>query len=214
MQVETRAIKSVIPYERNPRKIGDEAISAVRRSIEEFGWRQPIVVDSEGIIIVGHARYYAASAMKLKEVPVHVWDDCSDGQAMAYRLADNKTSEIAEWDVGKLGVELRDLVDFDMKDFGFSEMELEMAKIDDLGVMTGEEEEPWGGDPNAYVSNHEQPPRCIVYFHDEDSKGRFLTWLETQPHGLRKAASTNNETYVVHMPPQEKVPYKVEGEED
>ena len=132
MKVEQRELTTIVPYERNPRKIGEDAIEAVARSIDEFGPRQPIVVDAQGVIVVGHARYYAASRLGLEKFPTHAWDDCTEEQARAYRLADNKTGEIAEWDADLLLAELRD-VDFpDMGRFGF-----DMSVLDYIDPPSG-----------------------------------------------------------------------------
>ena len=118
MQIEIRSIKDIQPYEHNPRN-NDGAVDAVAASIKEFGWQQPIVVDKDGVIIAGHTRYKAAKKLKLKEVPVVVADNLTDEKVKAYRLADNKTSELAEWDSSALDKELAELSDFDMSQFGF-----------------------------------------------------------------------------------------------
>ena len=109
------------PYINNPRK-NDEAIAKVASSIEEFGFKQPIVVDKNNTIIVGHTRWKAALKLDLKEVPVLIAEDLTKAQAKAYRIADNKTNEFAEWDFPLLDVELEELkeMDFDY-DFGFEE---------------------------------------------------------------------------------------------
>lgn len=120
MQVENWNIEDVKPYENNPRK-NDEAVEKVANSIKEFGWQQPIVVDKDGIVIVGHTRLKAAQELELDEVPVLVAKDLTDDQAKAYRLADNKTGELAIWDFPKLNIELEDIdwLDMNMEDFGF-----------------------------------------------------------------------------------------------
>lgn len=111
-------IGEVRPYPNNPR-INSEAVDKVAASLKSFGWRQPIVVDSSNVIIVGHTRLQAAKRLRMKEVPVLVADDLSEEQVKAYRLADNKTAEFAEWDMDKLGDELADILDIDMEEFGF-----------------------------------------------------------------------------------------------
>src|SRR5215467_2844395 len=97
MKIELRKISSVKPYPGNPR-INDQAVDAVAASIREFGFRQPIVVDADGVIIVGHARYLAALKLGLKKVPVHVAKDLTPEQIRAYRIADNKTADLSDWD--------------------------------------------------------------------------------------------------------------------
>ena len=88
MQIELRPIDQVKPYPGNPRQ-NDEAVDAVAASLKEFGFRQPIVVDADGVIIVGHTRYKAAQKLGLKQVPVHVATDLTPAQVKAYRIADN-----------------------------------------------------------------------------------------------------------------------------
>lgn len=125
MKIEQWDIDRVRPYEKNPRR-NDKAVQAVAESIREFGFRQPIVVDGDGVIVVGHTRYKAALKLGLKSVPVHVAADLTPQQARAYRLADNRTAENAEWDVDLLPIELGELRDegFDLKLAGFSDKEL------------------------------------------------------------------------------------------
>src|SRR5436190_4873566 len=103
MHIEMWAIGRVKPYANNPR-VNDDAIDAVARSIQEFGWRQPIVVDSNGVIVVGHTRWKAAQKLKLTEVPVHVATDLTPEQLRAYRIADNKLNELADWNANLLSV--------------------------------------------------------------------------------------------------------------
>ena len=105
MQIEMRRIDQVKPYERNPRK-NEAAVDAVVRSIKEFSFRQPIVVDEDGVVIVGHTRLKAAQKLGMTEVPVHVAVGLSPEKARAYRIADNQTASIAEWDMELLPVEL------------------------------------------------------------------------------------------------------------
>lgn len=116
MDVVMMNIKDVKPYEKNPR-INDNAVEAVANSIKEFGWRQPIVVDKDNVIIAGHTRWKAAKRLKMKEVPVIVASDLTDEQVRAYRIADNSTGELATWDYDLLMPEIADL-DFDMSMFG------------------------------------------------------------------------------------------------
>jgi DNA modification methylase len=125
MLIEMWPIGRVVPYEKNPR-INAGAVDAVAKSILEFGWRQPIVVDRDGIIVVGHTRWLAAKQLGLTEVPVHVAADLTPEQAKAYRIADNQTATIAEWDMDLLPLELADLkaLEFDVDLLGFGQDEL------------------------------------------------------------------------------------------
>jgi DNA modification methylase len=121
MQVQLRDIRTIKPYENNPR-FNDAAVDAVAKSSKEFGFRQPIVVDEEGVIIVGHTRYKAALKLEMKKVPVHVAKGLSPAQARAYRLADNQTATMSQWDEQRLPLELAELqeMDFDLDLTGFS----------------------------------------------------------------------------------------------
>src|SRR3989440_10938448 len=108
MQVEMRPITSIRPYDNNPR-VNDPAVDAVARSIQEFGFRQPIVVDEAGVIIVGHTRYKAALKLGLSAVPVHVAVGLTPEQAKAYRIADNQTAQLSGRDLDRLPDELLEL---------------------------------------------------------------------------------------------------------
>ena len=138
MHIESRPIDSIRPYENNPRQ-NDDAVAAVAESIRQFGFRQPIVVDGEGIIVIGHTRWRAAKQLGLTEVPVHVAVELTADQIRALRIADNKTAEIAEWDLEKLGIELKAIedgdLDLDLAALGFDQDEL--AKLLDPGVRDG-----------------------------------------------------------------------------
>jgi len=125
MKVEKRRIDTIQPYEQNPRQ-NDTAVDAVAASIREFGFRQPIVVDTDGVIVVGHTRWKAARKLGLEHVPVHVAKDLSPEQARAYRIADNKSADYADWDLDLLPIELGALrdADFDLGLLGFDAEEL------------------------------------------------------------------------------------------
>lgn len=114
-------IDQIKPYENNPR-INDDAVQETANSIKEFGWQQPIVVDKNNVVIVGHTRLKAAKKLKLKKVPVVIADRLSEQQVKAYRLADNKTGELADWDLELLDLELNDITELDMTDFGFDDV--------------------------------------------------------------------------------------------
>lgn len=126
LHVEDWPIEQVIPYERNPRK-NQHAVAKVARSINRFGFRQPIVVDAERVVIVGHTRLAAAKTLGLATVPVHVAANMPAADAKAYRIADNRTGEEADWDDALLGLELGDLkaLDFDLGLTAFDLPEIE-----------------------------------------------------------------------------------------
>ena len=125
MNLELWKTSDVKPYENKPR-LNDAAVAAVAASIREFGFRQPIVVDTEGVIICGHTRYKAAQRLGLEKVPVHVAHDLTTEQIKAYRIADNKTGELAEWNYDLLPIELSQLGDagFNLQLLGFDADEL------------------------------------------------------------------------------------------
>jgi ParB-like chromosome segregation protein Spo0J len=125
MHVEQRPLAAIQPYANNPRH-NDQAVAAVAASIKEFGFRQPIVVDEAGVIVVGHTRYKAALQLGLETVPVHVATGLTPAQLKAYRLADNQTAQLSQGDYERLPLALAELqqLDFEMSLTGFSADEL------------------------------------------------------------------------------------------
>jgi len=136
LSVEYRPLAEIKPYAKNPR-INDQAVDAVVESIRRFGFRQPIVIDGDGVIVVGHTRWKAAQKLGLDKVPVHVATDLTLEQVRAYRIADNKTNELAEWDLPLLSIELAELqgADIDWSLLGFDQDDL--SKLFDPGVTQG-----------------------------------------------------------------------------
>lgn len=121
MQIINKKIDELTPYENNPRN-NDEAVKYVAESIKEFGFKVPMVIDSNNVIVCGHTRYKAAMELGMEEVPCIIADDLTEEQIKAFRLADNKVSEVAAWDLEKLDIEiaeLEELGDIDMTAFGF-----------------------------------------------------------------------------------------------
>lgn len=185
-------ISKVRPYPNNPRVLRNAA-EKVAESIREFGWRQPVVVDAEGVIIIGHARLEAAKLLKLKTVPVHVADGLNEAQVRALRIADNKTSEFAEWDDAKLSDELAAIMEsvgnvsvtgFSQSEFDALEMKSRAAMVE-LGLVEPDqpnttdesddaddfEDDPPKGDdpenddePTATGGGDELPPQDMVPF--------------------------------------------------
>lgn len=154
MEVKLVKIADIRPYDRNPRN-NDGAVNAVAASIKEFGWQQPIVVDRDGVIIAGHTRYKAAQKLKCKEVPVVVAENLTDEQVKAYRLADNKTGELAGWDFSALEEELAGLAEIDMSQFGFADPEAEDFNIDNLFAEAA---------PKEKEAKEIKCPHCGMYF--------------------------------------------------
>lgn len=119
MKILNIKVEDIKPYEQNPR-INNHAVEKVANSIKEFGIKQPLVVDENNVLIVGHTRLKAMQQLGIKEAPCIVASDLTPEQAKAYRLVDNKTNEFADWDFELLDLELNDLaLDFDMSSFGF-----------------------------------------------------------------------------------------------
>lgn len=114
MDIEQWPINKPIPYARNARKLTPKAIDKIAASIKEFSFRQPIVVDREGVIIAGYTRLLAVQKLGLAMVPVHVAENLTPAQARAYRLLDNRSHEESSWDEDLLGIELLDLKDADI----------------------------------------------------------------------------------------------------
>nr|DAK69275.1 MAG TPA: ParB protein [Caudoviricetes sp.] len=120
MEIVEKKVGELKAYENNPRK-NDNAVEAVANSIREFGFKVPIVIDSNDVIVCGHTRLKAAIQLGMETVPCIVANDLSEEQIKAFRLADNKTNELAEWDFSALQMELSEILDIDMTDFGFIE---------------------------------------------------------------------------------------------
>lgn len=168
MKIIEKKLIELKEYENNPRN-NDSAVRAVANSIKEFGFKVPIIIDSDGVIVAGHTRRRAAELLGLETVPCIVADDLSPEQVKAFRLADNKTGELADWDFGKLEEELEELsnVDFDMSGFGFMD-----------GVAIGDGFLSDGGDDGA--GGEGQKDYSIVYeiaFNNEEEQREWYDFL-------------------------------------
>lgn len=172
-------VDSLIPYANNPR-LNDNAVDAVAASIKEFGFKVPIVVDGENVIINGHTRLKAAHKLGLKQVPVIVADDLTPEQVKAFRLADNKTSELAEWDLGKLNIELDGIANIDMSDFGFDDDAFDFDD-EDQGFedeKTSEDKDVGIDDERALVvdcENESEMEKTFAALTEEGYKCRIIT---------------------------------------
>jgi DNA modification methylase len=144
VNIETWPIGRPIPYVRNARKISNKAIDKVATSISEFGWRQPIVVDGEGVIIVGHTRLLAAKKLELAEVPVHVATGLTAQQVKAYRLMDNRSHEESAWDIDLVVQELASLqtADYSLDFTGFDSIEIAKLLKPTNGGLTDPDDAP------------------------------------------------------------------------
>lgn len=123
LKIEYIDIDSIKPYENNPRH-NEEAIPYVMNSIKEFGFKNPIIIDKNNVIIAGHTRLESAKRLGMKEVPIIHADDLTEEQVKAFRLADNKVSEKSSWNFELLTDELNDILDINMKDFGFLDVDM------------------------------------------------------------------------------------------
>jgi hypothetical protein len=161
-------VADLVPYARNPRK-NDGAVDAVASSIKEFGFQQPIVVDPEHVIVVGHTRYLAAQKLKLTEVPVIVAEGLSPAQLKAYRIADNRAHEFAAWDSDLLKLEVAELAEA-----GF-DLDLTLLDLDALqDAGPGEPEEGDAG-PLSFTAQYN------IVFDDQgqqDEWFKFVKWLK------------------------------------
>ena len=135
-QIVYKNVNDLIPYEKNPRN-NAKAVKYVANSISNFGFQQPIVIDSNNVVVCGHTRLLATKKLGIEEVPCIVTDDLTDEQIKAFRLADNKVAEKAEWDFDLLNEEIDDILSFDMEDFGFEFIDTEKNKKDTQNKVEG-----------------------------------------------------------------------------
>lgn len=147
ISVEYISIDNIKPYENNPRN-NDNAVEAVARSIKEFGFKVPIVIDENNTIINGHTRYKASKKLGLKKVPCIRADDLTEDQVKAFRLADNKVGELATWDESKLDLELEN-INMDMSEFGFEIPDIEPEPFE----LTEDEDVGYYGDERERTNN-------------------------------------------------------------
>lgn len=139
LEIVYKSTSELVPYEKNPRN-NKEAVEYVANSIKEFGFKNPIIIDKDNVIVCGHTRLLAAQKLKIKNVPCIYADDLTEEQIKAFRLADNKASEIADWDMNLLADELDDIFNLDMEAFGFDlgQEESEPKEREDLSGKVAE----------------------------------------------------------------------------
>lgn len=164
MNIVYKKVSELIPYENNPRN-NDEAVDYVAKSIKEFGFKVPVVVDKDNIVVAGHTRLKACEKLGIDEVPCIVADDLTEDQIKAFRIADNKVSEYAQWDNDKLNMELLD-IDIDMSEFGVFEIE-DGEKLD----IEDKEEKPEIEFTEVLGEEH----NYIVLYFDND-----IDWLQAE----------------------------------
>lgn len=151
------------PYPNNPR-LNEDAVDKVARSISEFGFRQPIVVDKDNMIIVGHTRWKAALRLNLEKVPVHVAGDLTPEQIKAYRIADNKTGEYAFWDWDTLSIELTELAD----------LNFDLDWLDFNGLGKNDPLKEWVGMPEFVSEDKTSFKALVVHFRDQEGIDEFM----------------------------------------
>lgn len=167
MNIQLIALSELKPYEKNPRN-NEKAVDKVAESIKEFGFKVPLVIDKNNVIVAGHTRYKAAQQLKLTKVPCLVADDLTDEQVKAYRLADNKVAEFSEWDFDLLLDELNALEDFNMDLFGFEELEKDFSTSWDEN----------GGASGSLIEKYIVPPYSILDSKQGYWKDRKAEWKE------------------------------------
>jgi DNA modification methylase len=181
MDIQTVGIDEVIPYAKNPRK-NDAAVDKVAGSLKEFGWRQPIVVDAEMVVIAGHTRLAAARKLKLDQVPIHIATDLTTNQIKAYRIADNRVSQEAKWDDDLLALELADLdlENYDLSKTGFNDDELAalMAEAITEGLVDEDQVPPEPETPVTVLGDIWQLGRHRVMCGDSTSIDAVDTLLD------------------------------------
>lgn len=171
MQIIEMPIDEIIPYANNPRN-NDDAVDKVAASIAEFGFKVPVILDSNNVIVAGHTRVRAAKKLKLDTVPVIMADDLTEAQVKAFRLADNKVSEFATWDMEKLDLELADLDDINMTEFGFEDFTA--GRSDGLSAEWDED----GGTAGNLVDKFGVPPFSVLDTRQGYWQDRKKAWLD------------------------------------
>lgn len=162
-----KPISELKEYENNPRR-NEEAVGKVANSIREFGFKVPIVIDSNDIIVAGHTRVKACYELGITEVPCILADDLTEEQVRAYRLVDNKTAELSQWDYEKLSNEMADIIGLDMTEFGFvSESEYDAMSF--LDTFSGEE---------TMSSERASDRMAVTIYFPLDLKSQVDEWLK------------------------------------
>lgn len=182
MEIETWPIDKVIPYDTNPRVCPEKAVAKVAESLRTYGWRQPIVVDTEGVIIAGHTRRKAAELLGLKTVPVHVAHDMDPDDVRAYRIADNRVAEETSWDKDLLALEISGLNDagFDLGALGFDTDQLDelLAFDPDAPAATGASPPMAPGEAKAKLADRfGLPPFSVLNAREGWWQDRKRAWL-------------------------------------
>lgn len=190
MQIIKKNINELIPYGNNPRH-NDDAVEYVANSIEQFGFKVPIIIDKDNVIVAGHTRLKAAKKLGMEYVPCILADDLSDEQIRAFRLADNKVQEFSTWDNDLLQIELDNLLDIDMEKLGF-----EVKEIDDDNLINDNDELPTTkfnyvlkiNDLKVYMTEEESDEitKLLKFYTEENTVTfGFVKWLcERKNNGI------------------------------
>lgn len=177
LQINYKKISELVPYENNPRK-NDKAVDYVAKSIKEFGFRNPIIIDKNNVIVCGHTRYLACKKLGIDEVPCILADDLTDEQIKAFRLADNKVSEYAEWDINMLDGELGEIVDIDMSEFGFEIPDIDASDFGtDFDLPDGEKSDL---EQITFTLSSEQAEFIREALKDVQDKDEFKKYVEVE----------------------------------
>ncbi len=191
LKIQERHINEIKPYWKNPRKITPEAVKAVKRSIERYGYNVPIVIDKEGVIIAGHVRYKALRELQQETVSC-VISDLTTEEAREYRIADNKTQELTDWDMADLEMEMKQIYEIEnmldffdqsdleklVKDVAFDETVLEDEYKDDERLYKQYEEEgvaPTGVSEEDRMKRLEEKRKQLEKMEDQ-AKGKYADW--------------------------------------
>ncbi len=199
MKVVNMAVDSIKPYAKNAKKHPDDQVEAIAKSIQEFGWQQPLVVDKDGVLVIGHGRLQAAKKLRFTSVPVVFADTLTESQIKALRLADNKVAE-SEWDFNLLNDELGDITDLDMSDFGFD--------VEDVSDSAEKEKETVYNifaDTRAPAARHNVFENQEMKQFESDNYYGFPTMKPTQTVGDKMLrfcdfnSVSDPENYIVHF---------------
>ena len=188
LKIIEKDIDQLIPYENNPRN-NDGAVEAVTASIKSFGFKIPVVIDKDNVVVCGHTRIKSAKRLGMKKVPCIIADDLTEEQIRAFRLADNKTGELAEWDFEKLEEELRALDDIDMGQFGFDQLQ---EKIHDYDVQEDDFDE------DEVPKEEPKAKRGDVY---QLGEHRLMCGDSTNPDDLKKLLGGRKQTWSSRIRP-------------
>lgn len=185
MKITNIPVNKIIPYEKNAKQHPEDQIARIARSIEQFGFQQPLVVDKNNVLIIGHGRLLAAKSLHLENVPCVKAEELDKEQVKALRLADNKVAE-SDWDMDLLNEELNDILDIDMSDFGF-DLGMDDEDIFDTGITERVDDRAPSCQHNVFenqermqfpITNYYGIPELIPTHTKGDKFLRFMDWKE------------------------------------